>query len=211
KLWSDAPVAANAVFSDMLLTAGAFSVFMLLVIVAARKFGGRRWSRALLPAAGVGVLITLLAWAVSGTGYLAVDILKHMILPIGTLTLISFAGTMLLTRNSMLETLREDFIMAARAKGLPERIVVASHAMRNAAIPVITVTGLQIGALLSGAIITESIFDWPGLGSLLLEAIYGRNYALVQGCVLVIAVSYIAVNLLADLLYGWVDPRIRQA
>lgn len=139
------------------------------------------------------------------------DTPAHRVLPALALGLGMAALIARLARSSMLQVIREDYIRTARAKGLPERIVVASHAMRNAAIPVITVTGLQIGALLSGAIITESIFDWPGLGSLLLEAIYGRNYALVQGCVLVIAVSYIAVNLLTDLLYGWVDPRIRQA
>jgi len=137
--------------------------------------------------------------------------LEHLVLPAITLGTALAALLSRMIHTSLVEVLGEDYIRTARAKGLPERIVVASHAMRNAAIPVITVTGLQIGALLSGAIITESIFDWPGLGSLLLEAIYGRNYALVQGCVLVIAVSYIAVNLLADLLYGWVDPRIRQA
>ncbi len=135
----------------------------------------------------------------------------HLVLPAITLGTALAALLSRMIHTSLVEVLGEDYIRTARAKGLPERIVVASHAMRNAAIPVITVTGLQIGALLSGAIITESIFDWPGLGSLLLEAIYGRNYALVQGCVLVIAVSYIAVNLLTDLLYGWVDPRIRQA
>ena len=136
---------------------------------------------------------------------------EHLVLPAITLGTALAALLSRMIHTSLVEVLGEDYIRTARAKGLPERIVVASHAMRNAAIPVITVTGLQIGALLSGAIITESIFDWPGLGSLLLEAIYGRDYALVQGCVLVIAVSYIAVNLLTDLLYGWVDPRIRQA
>ncbi len=136
---------------------------------------------------------------------------EHLVLPAITLGTALAALLSRMIHTSLVEVLGEDYIRTARAKGLPERIVVATHAMRNAAIPVITVTGLQIGALLSGAIITESIFDWPGLGSLLLEAIYGRDYALVQGCVLVIAVSYIAVNLLTDLLYGWVDPRIRQA
>jgi ABC-type dipeptide/oligopeptide/nickel transport system permease component len=109
------------------------------------------------------------------------------------------------------EVLGEDYIRTARAKGLPERIVVITHALPNAAIPVITVAGLQIGALLSGAIITESIFDWPGLGSLLLEGIRGRDYSVVQGCVLFIACTYVLVNLVTDLVYGWVDPRIRRS
>ncbi len=136
---------------------------------------------------------------------------EHLVLPAITLGTALAALLSRMIHTSLVEVLGEDYIRTARAKGLPERIVVTTHAMRHAAIPVITVTGLQIGALLSGAIITESIFDWPGLGSLLLEAIYGRDYALVQGCVLVIAVSYIAVNLFTDVLYGWVDPRIRQA
>ena len=209
KLWSDAPVAANAVFSDMLLTAGAFSVFMLLVILAARKFGGRRWSRALLPAAGVGVLITLLAWAVSGTGYLAVDILKHMILPIGTLTLISFAGTMLLTRNSMLETLREDFVMAARAKGLPEKVVRDKHAARNALLPVVTSLVYGLIFAIDGSIIIEAIFSWPGMGKMLLDSVRSQDLPLVMAAFVFIAIFALLAHLVADILYAYLDPRIR--
>ena len=209
KLWSDAPVAANAVFSDMLLTAGAFSVFMVLVILAARKFGGRRWSRALLPAAGVGVLIALLAWAVSGTGYLAVDILKHMILPIGTLTLISFAGTMLLTRNSMLETLREDFVMAARAKGLPEKVVRDKHAARNALLPVVTSLVYGLIFAIDGSIIIEAIFSWPGMGKMLLDSVRSQDLPLVMAAFVFIAIFALLAHLVADILYAYLDPRIR--
>ena len=209
KLWSDAPVAANAVFSDMLLTAGAFSVFMLLVILAARKFGGRRWSRVLLPAAGVGVLIALLAWAVSGTGYLAADILKHMILPIGTLTLISFAGTMLLTRNSMLETLREDFVMAARAKGLPEKVVRDKHAARNALLPVVTSLVYGLIFAIDGSIIIEAIFSWPGMGKMLLDSVRSQDLPLVMAAFVFIAIFALLAHLVADILYAYLDPRIR--
>ena len=137
--------------------------------------------------------------------------IAHLILPAITLGTAMAALLSRMTHTALVEVLGEDYIRTARAKGLPERRVVGVHALRNAAIPVITVAGLQVGTLLSGAIITESIFDWPGLGSLLLEGIYGRDYALVQGCVLTIAVTYILVNLAADLLYGWVDPRIRQS
>ncbi len=136
--------------------------------------------------------------------------LEHLVLPAVTLGTALAALLSRMTHTSLVEVLGEDFIRTARAKGVPERAVVARHALRNAAIPVVTVAGLQVGALLSGAIVTESIFDWPGLGSLLLEGIYGRNYPLVQGCVLVIAVTYIAINLATDLVYGWLDPRIRQ-
>ncbi len=136
--------------------------------------------------------------------------LAHLVLPAITLGTALAALLSRMTRTALVETLGEDYIRTARAKGLSSWRVVTGHALRNALIPVVTVAGLQIGALLSGAIITESIFDWPGLGSLLLEGILQRDYPLVQGCVLVIAVSYVLVNLATDLVYGWIDPRIRQ-
>jgi glutathione transport system permease protein len=114
------------------------------------------------------------------------------------------------TRSSMVEVLGEDYIRTARAKGLPERSVLFKHALRNALLPVITVAGLQFGSLLSGAIIIEKVFSRPGLGLTLLDAIAERNYSLVQGCVFVIAVIYVIVNLLVDLAYGLADPRIRR-
>ena len=137
--------------------------------------------------------------------------LEHLVLPAITLGTALAALLSRMVHTSLVEVLGEDYIRTARAKGLPERVVVVSHALRNAAIPVITVAGLQVGALLSGAIITESIFDWPGLGSLLLEGIRGRDYPVVQGCVLFIACTYVLVNLATDLIYGWVDPRIRRS
>ncbi|HKE17020.1 MAG TPA: ABC transporter permease [Kofleriaceae bacterium] len=116
-----------------------------------------------------------------------------------------------MTRSSLVEVLGEDFMTTARAKGLPEWLVIARHGLRNALLPVITVAGLQFGALLGGAIITEKVFARPGLGTLLLDGISERNYPVVQGAVLVIAVSYVAVNLLVDLTYGLADPRVRRA
>lgn len=112
-------------------------------------------------------------------------------------------------RSSLLEVLQAEYITTARAKGLSERVVIFKHALRNALTPVITVLGIQFGALLSGAIITETIFSWPGLGRLLIEAINARDYPLVQGCVLVISFSYVIVNLLTDIAYAAADPRIR--
>jgi ABC-type dipeptide/oligopeptide/nickel transport system permease component len=114
-----------------------------------------------------------------------------------------------MTRASLLEVLTQEFVTAARARGLPERRVILRHALRNAAIPILTVLGLQAGALLSGAIITETIFSWPGLGRLTLQAIQSRDFPLVQGCVLTIAGIYVLVHLATDCLYAWVDPRIR--
>jgi peptide/nickel transport system permease protein len=116
-----------------------------------------------------------------------------------------------MTRSSMVEVLGEDFVRTARAKGLGERRVVYRHALRNALLPVITILGLQFGSLLTGAIVVEQVFDRPGLGTLLVQAIFERNYPVVQGVVLVIAVIYVSVNLLVDLAYGIADPRIRRA
>ncbi len=137
--------------------------------------------------------------------------LEHLVLPAITLGTSLAALLSRLTRTSLVEVLGEDYIRAARAKGLNRRRVILVHALRNALIPIITIAGLQIGVLLSGAIITESIFDWPGIGSLLLEGIYQRDFPLVQGCVLFIATSYVLINLATDMIYGWVDPRIRQS
>ena len=137
--------------------------------------------------------------------------LAHLVLPALTLGTAMAALLSRMTRMSMLEVLGEDYIRTARSKGLRARTVILVHALRNALIPVITVIGLQIGVLLSGAIITESIFDWPGLGTLLLEAIKSRDYPVVQGCILVIATGYVGVNLITDLAYGWIDPRIRRS
>jgi peptide/nickel transport system permease protein len=114
-----------------------------------------------------------------------------------------------MTRSSLLDTLSEDYVRTARAKGLPEVKVVLKHALRNALLPVITVAGMQFGALLAGAVVTEKVFARPGLGTLMLEAITQRDYRMVQGCALIIAVLYVGVNLLVDLLYAVVDPRIR--
>ena len=115
-----------------------------------------------------------------------------------------------MTRSSMIEVLGEDYVRTARAKGLPEKRVVVHHALRNALLPVITIAGLQFGSLLSGAIVVEHIFARPGLGSTLLEAILERNYPVVQGTVLVIAVIYVVVNIAVDVCYGLADPRIRR-
>lgn len=114
-----------------------------------------------------------------------------------------------MVRSSMLEVLGEDYIRTARAKGLPPYRVVLQHGLRNALLPVITLLGLQLGALLAGAVITETVFSWPGVGLLMIEAIQSRDYPVVQACVLLISLSYVIVNLLTDIAYAWVDPRIR--
>jgi peptide/nickel transport system permease protein len=114
-----------------------------------------------------------------------------------------------MVRSSLLEVLGEDYIRTARAKGLPPHRVVLQHGLRNALLPVITLLGLQLGALLAGAVITETVFSWPGVGLLMIEAIQSRDYPVVQACVLLIILSYVIVNLLTDIAYAWIDPRIR--
>lgn len=116
-----------------------------------------------------------------------------------------------MVRASLLEVLHEEYINSARSRGLPFSRILVQHALRNAALPVITVLGLQLGALLAGAVITETVFSWPGLGLLLVESIQRRDYPVVQGCILLISLLYVLVNLGTDLLYAWLDPRIRLA
>ena len=135
--------------------------------------------------------------------------LSALVLPAITLGTALSAKLMRMTRSSMLEVLNQDYVRTAKSKGTPRWSVVIKHALRNALIPVVTILGLQFGALLGGAIIVEKIFARPGLGTLLLDAIESRNYLIVQGCVIFISFSYVVVNLLTDLLYGWIDPRIR--
>ncbi|MDV2503650.1 MAG: ABC transporter permease [bacterium] len=146
-----------------------------------------------------------LGWfPVSGRGGLA-----HVVLPAITLGTAMAAILARMIRASMLDVIQSDYITTARAKGVRESRVVLKHAFRNALIPVVTIVGLQIGGLLAGSIITETIFAWPGIGRLVIQAINARDYPLVQGCVLVIALGYVLVNFLTDLLYGFIDPRIR--
>ncbi len=146
-----------------------------------------------------------LGWLpVSGAGSPA-----HLVLPAITMGTSLAAILTRMVRTAMLEELSQDYIRTARAKGLPEHIVVYRHALRNAIIPVMTLIGLQFGALLAGAIVTETIFSWPGLGRLTITAISNRDYPLVQGCILAVGLTYILVNLVTDLLYTVANPRIR--
>lgn len=144
----------------------------------------------------------------AGTGGIG-DFLLHLILPAITLGLGLAAILTRMVRTAMLEELGQDYIRTARAKGLSENRVVYRHALRNALIPVLTVIGLQFGSLLSGAIVTETIFSWPGIGRLTLSAISNRDYALVQGCILAVGLTYVAINLLTDVAYTIANPRMR--
>jgi ABC-type dipeptide/oligopeptide/nickel transport system permease component len=150
----------------------------------------------------LGVQLGLLP--VSGTGTW-----RHLVLPSLTLGAALAAILARMTRASVVEELRELYVVAARARGLSKTRAVLAHALRNSLIPVVTIVGLQFGAVLTGTIITETIFAWPGVGRLLIQAIGFRDYPLVQGCILFIATTYVAMNLLVALVYGWLDPRIR--
>jgi peptide/nickel transport system permease protein len=205
------------------LTLAALLVAVVLSIPAGVRSAQRRnrWDDRLLsvvslfglsfPNFALGPILILLfaielGWLpVSGSGTLA-----HLLLPAITMGGALAAILTRMVRTSMLEELGQDYIRTARAKGLPERTVVYRHALRNAMIPILTVLGLQFGALLAGAIVTETIFSWPGLGRLTIQAIGNRDYYLVQGCILAIGLTYVAVNFLTDLLYSAVNPRIRQ-
>jgi peptide/nickel transport system permease protein len=163
-----------------------------------------------LPNFALGPLLILLfsivlgVLPVSGRGGIS-----HLILPAATMGLGLASITTRMVRASMLEEIQQDYVRTARAKGLPERAILVRHALRNGLLPVVTILGLQAGALLAGAIITETIFAWPGLGRLTVQALNARDYPLLQGCILTISLSYIFVNLLTDVVYSLVDPRIR--
>jgi ABC-type dipeptide/oligopeptide/nickel transport system permease component len=156
---------------------------------------------------GLVLIVTFSLWLpwfpVGGTGSLS-----HLVLPAVTLALPSIAMIARMTRSSVLEVLREDYVRTARAKGVGEQWVVAKHALRNAFIPILTLVGLQAGQLLGGAVLTETVFSWPGLGRLMVKAIFARDYVLLQGAVLVFALAFVVVNLVVDLSYGVLDPRI---
>ncbi len=204
------------------LTAAALCIALLLAIpagISAALHRGETRDRVIsvvsllglsFPAFALGPILILLVsiklgWLpVSGAGDLS-----HLVLPSITMGSALAAILTRMVRTSMLEELSQDYIRTARAKGLPERTVVYKHALRNAMIPVMTLIGLQFGALLAGAIVTETIFSWPGIGRLSVSAISNRDYPLLQGCILAIGLTYVLVNLATDVLYMVVNPRIR--
>ncbi len=204
------------------LTVAALIIAVLLSVPAgvASALRRDRWQDRLLsfvsllglsfPAFALGPILILvvsikLGWLpVSGAGGIT-----HLILPAVTMGSALAAILTRMVRTAMLEELGQDYIRTARAKGLPESIVVYKHALRNALIPVITLLGLQFGALLAGAIVTETIFSWPGIGRLTVSAINNRDYPLLQGCILAIGLTYVFVNLATDIMYVVINPRIR--
>jgi ABC-type dipeptide/oligopeptide/nickel transport system permease component len=194
-------------------------VFAVPLGVVAAVFKGRWPDQTAMTFAVVGLSLPafwvgpMLAWGLAvGLGWLPVSgsgTWAHLVLPSITLGLSLAALLARMTRTTLLEELRELYVVAARARGASWWRAVLRHAFRNSLIPIVTIVGLQFGAVLTGSIVTETIFAWPGVGRLLITAINTRDYPLVQGCILWIAVIYVGVNLLTDMVYGWLDPRIR--
>jgi len=218
--------------ATLILTAGALAIAVLVGVPAGIVSATRQYTW--LDKLGMGVAVTGVSLPVFWTGIMliivfalslrwfpsagmtspyggggALDLLWHLVLPAVTLGTASAAALARLTRSSMLEIIRQDYVRSARAKGLDERVVVGRHALKNAVNPIITVLGIQVGFLLGGAILTETVFSWPGLGSMMVRAIQARDYPLVQGGVLLVATTFVLVNLVVDLLYAVFDPRIR--
>jgi peptide/nickel transport system permease protein len=208
ELWSGAPVNSNYVFGRLILTAVVFGLLLGALYYFTRNL--IPWQRE-IRLAGMALLVvaTIAVWAASPIGVYGLDIAHHLILPVLTLTLVAFAGTMLLTRNSMLETLREDYILTARAKGLSERVIRDKHAARNALLPVVTSLVLSLAFVISGGVITETIFSWPGMGRTLLEASLQEDIPLAVGALSFVAVLALLAHLIVDILYVYLDPRMR--
>ena len=208
-LWLKAPIDANTLFGRMMLTALALSiiVFAVFIVTTRLRVAGARLIQLGSLVVAVGVMIGV--WRATGFGDLAWDIIKHMVLPVFTLTLISFAGTMLLTRNSMLETMREDFVLAARAKGLPEKAVRDKHVARNALLPVVTSLVFSLAFAVDGGVIIESVFSWPGMGQTLVSAAVAEDLPLAVGAFVFVGIFVLLAHLAVDVIYVFLDPRIR--
>ncbi len=230
-------ILGEAVPNTLLLTLPAYLVHLLVAVPLGVWFARRRGSRRergatvgglfiySLPAFWLGLMLILvfsrwLGWLPSGGMYSTGaadlsrgarfwDLLKHLVMPVLVLGAASAMITARYLRNSMLEALGQDYILAGRARGLPENVLLWRHALRNALLPVVTLVGLNLPHLLGGAVVTEYVFAWPGMGRVAVEAIFARDYPVVMGATALSAVMVVAGNLLADLAYGLVDPRIR--
>lgn len=212
-LWRQAPIEANYVFNRMLLTALIASITLSIWLFSTRRFDPIRRARLRWLGVSVVLLGVVVYWLffTEGSARYALDILHHLVLPIVTLAAVSFAGTMLLTRSSMLETLREDYILAARAKGLPEKVVRDKHAARNALLPVFTSFVFSLAGVLNGGVITETTFSWPGMGLTLLKAAETQDIPTTVGVLVFTGALTLTAHFVADILYAYLDPRVRYA
>ncbi|GBE23726.1 dipeptide transport system permease protein DppB [bacterium BMS3Bbin01] len=212
--WLDKPDTfdANSVFNRMLITATVLGIALVVTEILGRKMHNRIVGRRLIWASRILFIGAAVVWWLTVWSEMlpyALDIGDHLILPTITLSLIGFGGTMLLTRASMLETLREDYILTARAKGLPSRTIRDKHAARNALLPVTTSLVIGLAFLIGGGVITETVFSWPGMGRTLLTAALTEDIPLVLGAFVFIAVLALLAHMIVDILYMYLDPRIR--
>jgi peptide/nickel transport system permease protein len=225
---AEALVSRLPVTFSLTIMALAFSLIFGIgagVIASIRQGKFTDWGIMLLAILGLSIPIFWLAlnmiwlfsvrlgWFPTG-GYVAftespTGFFRHLLMPAIALGLVHMAVIARMTRSSMLEVLRQDYVRSARAKGLREWVVIARHAFRNALIPIVTIVGISAGEMLAGSVITETVFNLPGVGRLIVDAVRRRDYPLVQGGILIITVSYLIINLLVDLLYAWINPRIR--
>ena len=201
---------SNDVFVPMLITGLLLLPWLLLLGRTTREIDRPR-ARAAVRVAGTAVYLAGAAawWSRSGLGVLALDVVHHMALPVLTLVTLGFAGSMLVMRDSMLETMREDYVLTARAKGLADHAVRDRHAARTALLPIVTSFALAVALVVDGAVITETLFSWPGMGQALLNSVLEQNFPVTMGVVLVLAVAVLLAHLAVDVLYAYLDPRIR--
>jgi peptide/nickel transport system permease protein len=207
--WLSETVTTNQIFLRIIWTSLVGLVVMFFGFLSSNRAPRSyrlpiRIASVILPLAGV-----ILYWATSGLGHLALDIVSHLILPVGTLTVYAYAGTMLLMRTTMLETLREDYILTARAKGLPDKMVRDKHAARNALLPVWTGLVFSIVGSIGGGVITETVFSWPGIGLALLNASTSEDIPVAMAVLTILGVLTLISHLIVDIGYAFLDPRIR--
>lgn len=211
EFWRNAPYTGNEVFGQMLLSLTIAGIVVVAGLILARRAEERSTAR-IIRRGGYALSVLFLAgfWLLRpDMRPYATDIIHHTILPVVTLALVAFAGTMLLTRSSMLETLKEDYILTARAKGVPESDIRDHHAARNALLPVVTSFILGLAFIIGGGVVTETIFSWPGMGSLLLTATVIEDVPLATGALGFIGILALLAHLLVDILYNVLDPRVR--
>jgi peptide/nickel transport system permease protein len=211
EVWRGAPWTGNEVFNQLLLSIGIAGLILVAGLIGSRRVEERSTARVVRRAGYTAAGLALVGfWLVRSDMWpYARDILSHSFLPIVTLTLVAFAGTMLLTRSSMLETLREDYILTARAKGVPEKDIRDKHAARNALLPVVTSFILGLAFIIGGGVVTETVFGWPGMGALLLDATIVEDVPLATGALAFVGVLALIAHLAVDIIYVVLDPRIR--
>ncbi len=210
-LWANTSFSSQVIFLRLLLTASIIGAVILVALILSYRLSHNIRSRRLIfyiPTIS-SVVIAVFIWWKSPYGIYGADILWHMVLPVVEVTIISYAGIMLVMRDSMLETVKEDFITTARAKGLPDRVVRDKHAARTALLPVITNFIISLGFTLSGGIITETLFSWPGMGLAMYEAVISHDYPLAAGCLIFTGIFVLFAHLVVDIVYAFLDPRIR--